>query len=263
MRTKKNLLAWNPEDMELINKSPEDFMLSKSGGNVEMDPQLVPDKNYFEKFSNFVASKPGKLNMDSVNQWRSSLGLPLQAEPGSLRKNWGMEYPLEKVIPNLISKMDGKGVLTNIVFESYSSSSDGGGAGAATDEKSLNPADFKEVNLESFKKGSQDYKNFSGTPVSVKVGLGEKKQSFLLKDIGSDDYVCVELIKTGASYPTRDLVFGYILKGSKVNQIYDKLSKKKNKVNKKGGITVMGKATYIGNDTYPYPVAIVIDSIEE
>jgi len=35
----------------------------------------------FEKFSNFVASKPGKLNMDMMNEWRRSVGLPLQAEP--------------------------------------------------------------------------------------------------------------------------------------------------------------------------------------
>ncbi len=215
-------------------------------------------------FSKLVGTNPGKLNMDFMNQWRSSIGLPLQAEPGSPRKNWGMEYPLDKVIPNLVSKIPGKGASPSANFANYSGASAGGAAVAAAPVAAdVNPADYKEVDFETFKKGSPECKNYSASAVSTKAGIGEKKQSFLLKDVTADDYICVEFTKPGASYPTRDLIFGYILKGSKVNQDYDKLAKKKAKLNKAGGVSIRGKASYFGNESYPYPVAIVVESIGE
>ncbi|MBN1865210.1 MAG: hypothetical protein JW808_09950, partial [Victivallales bacterium] len=71
----KNLLAWKPEDLDDLNANAGDYSLESAGGNAELDPKLVPDKDWYEKFSNFVASEPGKLNMDFMNQWRRSVGL--------------------------------------------------------------------------------------------------------------------------------------------------------------------------------------------
>ena len=101
---KQSLVAWKPGDLKDLNQDAENYVLAKSGGNTDEDPKMAPDKDFFEKFSNFVASKPGKLNMDLMNEWRRSVGLNLQAEPGSARKNYGMAFPLGKVMPNLVAK---------------------------------------------------------------------------------------------------------------------------------------------------------------
>jgi hypothetical protein len=258
---KKNLLIWKPEELILLNGKSADFMLEKAEGNAETDPKLVPEKDYFEKFSNFVASKPGKLNMDFLNQWRRSVGLPLQAEPGSPRKNWGMQYPLGKVVPDLVSKLPGKGVQIAGPFEEYKSA-------AADTVKPGQPAakvesnvEYGQVEFETFKKGAPESKAYSATPVSFKAGIGEKKNFFLLKDAPNSDYICVEIIKYGDSYPTRNCVYGYILKGTETDKEWEKLSKKKDKINKEGGVSIKGKATYIGNESYSYTTAVIIDEI--
>lgn len=254
---KKNLLVWKPEELRQLNGKSDDFMLEKAEGNAEADPKLMPDKDYYEKFSNFVASKPGKLNMDFLNQWRRSVGLPLQAEPGSPRKNWGMQYPLDKVVPDLLSKLPGKGVQAAGPFKEYK----GAAAETAQPGQSAANADYRQVEFDTFKKGSPESKAYVSAPVSFKAGIGEKKNTFVLKDAPNSDYICVELIKPGESYPTRNYAYGYILKGTDADKEWEKLGRKKDKINKEGGISVKGKATYTGNESYSYTTAVIIDEI--
>ncbi len=249
---KKNLLVWKKEDLDDLNEEAEDYMLDEAEGNAEDDPKLMPDKGYFEKFANTVASKPGKLKMDSMNQWRRTLGLPLQAEAGTARKNWGMEYPVKSVVPNLVSKLKGRGVQAAGPFKDYKS------AAAAAPE-----ADYKEAAFDTFKKGTPTSKAYADVAVTFKAGMGNKQMSFLLKKAPKADYICFQLIKSGDKVPTRNYVYGYILKGSPAEKAWNKLYKKRDKYNKKGGIVIKGRATYLGNDSYSFPVGVIVDVVSK
>ncbi|MDQ7779185.1 MAG: right-handed parallel beta-helix repeat-containing protein, partial [Planctomycetota bacterium] len=180
---KQSLVAWKPTDLADINKDCESYVLSEAEGNVESDPKLKPEKDYFEKFSNFVASEPGKLNMDFLNEWRRSVGLPLQAEPGSPRKNWGMAYPLSSVVDCLGNSETGKGVITKGPFAQYQSKA------AATAAK-----EYAEVAFDIFKKDAEGMKSLAAKPVQFKAGIGPDDRTFLLKDVTGDNYACVKLL---------------------------------------------------------------------
>ncbi len=261
----KNLLAWKPEDLADLNANPGDYMLAESGGNAEVDPKLMPDKDYFEKFSNFVASTPGKLKMDFMNEWRRSVGLPLQAEPGSPRSNWGMEYPLDKVIPNLVSGLPNRGPQVAGPFRDYRSATgaataagagaaEGGAVAAAT-------GSYADIAFDSFKKGAAGIRDLQATPVQFPAGIGSKAMSWLLPGAPRENYTCVMLLAPGKKEPTRDAAYGYLLNGSAAHKAWEALAKKKDKVNAAGGIVVKGQASYLGNDSYAYPVGIVIDEV--
>ena len=259
---KQSLIVWKPADLKDLNKDGEPFMLAAAGGNSDEDPKMAPDKAYFEKFSNFVASRPGKLNMDAMNQWRRSVGLPLQAEPGSKRKNYGMAYPLASVVPNLASKVKDRGVRIDGPFKAY-----GGGGRAAAKEgpaavPGSAPKDYAEVAFEAFKKGAEGVKQLSGKPVTFKAGLGMTATSWLLKAAPREDYACVRLLAPGETDATRRYVFGYLLKGSAADKDWAKFLKKRDALNKEG-VIVKGTAFYVGSDTYEYPVGIIIDEVEK
>jgi hypothetical protein len=243
---KKNLLVWKENDVSDLNGDGEMYMLLEAGGNEIKDPRLKPDKNYFDKFSSFIASEPGKLEMDSLNQWRRSLGLPLQAAKGSARQNWGMPYPLNAVGKNLAN--GSKGANISIDFEEYQSA---GGA-----EK---PASYESVSFDIFEKGKA--KALDGKAVEFKAGIGAKKYDYLLKQAPRSDYECVQLLMPGESQYTRKYAFGYLLKGSEAHKDWQKYSKKKDRYNKKGGITIKGRAWYVGNDNYSYPTGVIIDEV--
>ena len=241
----QNLVVWKKSDMNDLNGDPESYMLEDAGGNKVLNPGFKPDKWYFEKFSNFVASEPGKLDMNEMNQIRSILGLPLEAAKGSARKNWGMPYPVDKVVSTLVSPKGGVDV--NKKFEEYKSE--------ATQQVSLN---YKKVDFEVFNKDKKG-KAFKGEAVEFKAGIGEENSyNFFLKQAPKSDYICVKFLKPGESNFTRKYVFGYIQKGSAAYKKYLKYSKRKDRYNKAGGIMVKGKAYYIGNPSYLYPVGIII-----
>lgn len=244
---KRNLIAWKAADLKDLNEDPEPYMLYESGGNTDQDPKFSPDKEFFEKFSNFVASQPGKLNMDSMNQWRAGVGLPLQAEPGSKRKNFGMAYPLSAVVPNLVSKVKDRGVQVDGPFQAYASS-----AGAESRE-------YEAVEFDAFKKGA-DVKSLAGKPVTLKAGMGQKGTTWLLKDAPREKYDCVKLLLPGESDTTMKVIYGYLLKGSAGAKSWDKLFPKRADYNKKG-VTVKGTVWYAGSDSYNYPVGIIIDDV--
>jgi hypothetical protein len=258
--SKANLLLWKPEEIADLNKDPESYRLAKgSTGNLMDDPKLNPDKDWFEKFSNFVASKPGKLNMDAMNQWRQTLGLPLQAEPGSPRKNWGMAYPLDKVVGNLVSKIPGKGVQVDKTFETYS----GGGAPAAAGGAAAPAAEAKtyaETAWDAFKKGAAGLKDLKDKPVQVRAGMGPGKTDWLLAAAARDNYDCVALNLPGEAEMSMKYAFGYLLKGSPAHKEWQKLAAKKAKFAKEG-LIIKGTASYVGKDSYAYPVGIIIDEV--
>lgn len=245
----KNLLVWKSDELEDINDDPEFYMLWEAEGNSDEDPGLKPDKAYFEKFSNFVAGEPGKLIMDDLNEWRRSLGLPLQAEPGTGNENWAHAYPLESVVPNLAMKGGEYGVNLSGPFETYKS--------AAAEES----YDYTEIAFEKFKKEDPDVKKFDKTPVMFKAGLGPKKMQWYLKDVEKENYECVMLLLPGESEYTRKYVYGYMLRGSDAEKDWNKYYKKKDSYNKKGGVVIKGIAFYIDVGSIPYPVGVIINEV--
>ncbi|MBN1426277.1 right-handed parallel beta-helix repeat-containing protein [Candidatus Fermentibacteria bacterium] len=246
----QNLLMWKPDELEDLNENPMDYMLDEAEGNMEADPKLLPDKVYFDRFGAFVASEPGKLNMDFLNQWRASVGLPLQAAQGTARQNWGMAYPLEAVIPNLVSKLPGKGVQLDGPFAHYSS------------EAAASPAkDYVQVSFDVFKKGSPTVKKYQGDPVMFTAGLGQTSMTWLVASAPRTDYDCVKLLKPSETDMTRDYVYGYLLKGSPAAKMWDRLFKKRD--NYPDGVTIKGTAWYAGNDNYTYPAGIIVDAVSK
>ncbi len=244
------LVVWKKQDLQDLNSDPESYMLAEAGGNSDQDPGLRPDKWFFRKFSNFVASKPGKLRMDDINRLRRMLGLPLQAEKASARSNWGMPYPLEKVVPNLVSPT-GKGVQVNKTFETYTSAA-----------KIQAPSSYQAVEFDQFFVDAKG-KEFKGEAVEFKAGIGSSCYNYFLKDAPEKDYACIKLLKPGESDFTRKYIFGYFLKGSKAHQKLLKYLKRRRTYNQRGGIRIRGKAYYIGNPTYRYPVAVIVYEVRK
>jgi hypothetical protein len=245
----KNLLIWKSDELEEINEDAEFYMLLEAEGNTDKNPKLKPDKAYFEKFSNYVAGEPGKLNMNEMNEWRKSLGLPLQAEAGTGSKNWAPAYPIESVIPMLAMSNGKYGVNLNGPFESYSS------------ENEAKVYTYKEVEFIKFEKNDSGVKGLKKTPVMFKAGLGPNKMQWYLKAVDRDNYRCVMLLLPGESEYTRKFIYGYILKGSDAEKNWDKYYKKKDKYNKKGGVVIKGIASYIDSGSIPYPVGVVIKEV--
>ncbi len=250
---KQSLVLWQGGELDDLNEEDtwEDYMLSESGGNREADPGLDPDKTFATIFANFVGSEPGKLNMDLMNEWRRSVGLPLQAEPGTARENYGPPYPLAAVVPNLVSKIPGVGVQVAGPFEIYKSE--------AAEETALN---YEAAEFASFKKGGANSTGIDGKPVEFKANLGDKKLVYEIEAAPREEYICVQLLPPGTTGPTMDAVMGYLQKGSEAQKDWDKLFAKKDKYNK-NGITVRGKAYGFKNQNYNYPVGIVILEVDK
>ena len=259
---KKNLLVWKASELAELNKDAASYMLSGAGDNGDADPGLRPDKEWFGKFSAFVASEPGKLNMDSMNQLREMLGLNLQAEPGTARENWGMEYPLEAVVPGLVSATAGKGVQVKAKLEAYQSATGTAVSGSEATGGGT-PKEYKAVEFDSLKKGAEGVKELAGQPIEIKAMMGPSSSEFLLKNAPRDQYVCYKLEKIGeSSGATRNYVFGYLLTGSPVHKDFEKLYKKKSELNT-AGITIKGAVWYLGNENYAYPVGVIIDQVSK
>ncbi len=253
---KASLTIWKSTEFDSVNDEDdcEDYMLAESGGNQEADPGMKPNKAYGEMFANFIASEPGKLNMGLMNEWRRSAGLPLQAAAGSPRENWALAYPLDSVVPNLSSSIPDVGVQIAGPFKTYKSQAAEAG-----------PASYELVELISFKKGGVNSKGMNGKAVEFFAGMGASKTTYELGDKAPrSDYDCFELVIPGKMPgTTRDIVYGYLLKGSKAHKKWTKYYKKKNKYNKKGGIRIQGQVYDFKNKNYSYPVGVVINVVKK
>lgn len=247
---KANLVVWQPGELDDLNDEDycEDYMLLESGDNQEADPGLKPDKDYALLFANYVESTPGKLNMDAMNQWRQALGLPLQGQSGTPRPILAPAYPMDKIVPNLVSAIPGVGVQVKGPFPTYAS------------EAAAAKFAYKKVDFASFKKGSAKYDD--GATVEFKAGMGDSKTIYEIESVAPrSDYVCYQLLIPGSSGPsTRDYVFGYFLKGSPAHKDWEKLYAKKDKTYK-DGITIKGQAYNFKNQTYPYPYGIIVTEV--
>ncbi|TFG63681.1 MAG: right-handed parallel beta-helix repeat-containing protein [Spirochaetales bacterium] len=247
---KANLIVWKPGELDDLNDEDycEDYMLLESGGNQEADPGLKPDKDYALLFANYVESTPGKLNMDAMNQWRQAMGLPLQGQSGTPRPILAPPYPMDKIVPNLVSSIPGVGVQVKGPFAVYSS--EGPAANLS----------YRQVEFASLKKGAAKYTD--GDAVEFKAGMGDNKTTYEIESVAPrSDYQCVQLLIPGSSGPsTRDIIYGYLLKGSPAHKDWEKLYAKKEKTYK-DGITIKGQVYNFKNQSYPYPYGIVVTEV--
>ena len=246
----RNLLVWKKEDLEDLNDDPESYMLWEAGGNTNTNPEFKPDKEYFKKFSSTVASKPGKLKMDTLNQWRRSVGLPLQAEAGTGRKNWGMAHPRAQVTKGLVSETVEAGAKTDVKFAEYRS-----------DTGEAKALDYEKVEFDAFSKDQAGITEVSGKPVKFKAALGPKGTTWFLDEAPREDYLCVKLLKPGEGEYTRKYIYGYLLKGSEAAQKWQRYYRRKDRYNKRGGLTIRGTASYCGKKVYTYPVGVIIKKV--
>lgn len=245
----KNLLVWKEDELEELNDDPEFYMLWEAEDNSAAMPELKPDKDYFHKFTNFIAAEPGKLVMNELNEWRRSLGLPLQAEDGKGPSNYGHAYPLDAVIPDLTASGSDAGVNSDVSFITYKSE-------VAEEEEYA----FEEHEFDAFKREMSGVKEFNRKPVRFMAGLGPDKQRWFDHIAGKTDYRCVMLLRPGEEDEyTRNFMLGYILKGSEAEKAWDKYYKKRSRYNKEG-IVLKGLAYYL-DDSYTYPVAVVVKEV--
>ena len=244
----QNLMIYRSEELKDLNENAEDFMLLEGEGNNDDSPGFLPAKDYFQRFASFVGSTPGKLKMDEMNKLRSALGLTLQAEKGSKRSNYGMAYPADQLFPNLVSKVEA-GAKTAVKLVSYKSAS-----------SSTKKLDYQDVAFGTFKKGTPESKKYAASAVKFKGGIGQPGGTYLLPNITEKDYACFKLLEPGQTDYTRNYVFCYILKGSEQFKDWVKYTKRRTSYNKKG-LVMKGTAHYIGNDSYSFPVGIVLKEV--
>ena len=250
---KANLTVWKAKDFADLNDEDlaGEYMLAESGDNREADPGIKPDKDFATKFANFVASQPGKLNMDAMNEWRRSLGLPLQAEPGSARKNYGFAYPLAAVVPNLVSAIPGIGARPASTYAVY------------TSEAAAPTLSYIDLDLKTLKKGQPGAKGEPGRPVSFKAGVGDSKTVYEIAEAPRTDFACYQLLIPGATgTSTMDFVYGYFLKGSPAHKVFEDWLKKKDK-SWKEGLSMKGRAFDFKNQSYSYPVGVIVDEVSK
>jgi len=252
---KASLVVWQNNDLEDLNNedNAEDYMLMESGENTNQDPGLNPDPYFIIKFSNYVESTPGKLDMGLMNQWRRSVGLPLQAGKGTTRIVLAPAYPLDKVVPNLVSKLAGKGVQISGPFEAYVSQT----VASAVDN-------YKAIDFKSMKKGGIHSIDMVNYPVQFQAAMGSACTAFELKGAPRNDYDCFTISMSGTTpESTMDKVYAYILKGSAAHSKYLKYKRKAAKYNKKGGVYFRGRLSSFANQYYQYPIGFVIDQVNK
>ncbi|MEJ2663719.1 MAG: right-handed parallel beta-helix repeat-containing protein, partial [Spirochaetia bacterium] len=242
----RNLLVWKPNDLADLNNNPDPYSLWESGGNTVNNPNPKPDKDYFSGFVDTMLTDPGLLDKEALKAvWR---GAGLAGAPGSSGKqHWGHAYPVGDV-----SGMEGllaAGAHRQNIYTAYSSKEPPAGADS-----------YKKVEFDFFSKGNTEVKTIDNLAVEFFAAMGPGQKVFF-DHIGSDkDYRCVYLNMPGERYYTRKCVYGYLLKGSAADKLWNKLAKKRERYNEKG-LRIKGRAFYLKSDSYPYPVGIIIDEI--
>jgi hypothetical protein len=153
------------------------------------------------------------------------------------------------VVPGLVASGLHVGVKTDVSFPVYAS------RGSTEEVYSYSENDF-----DVFKREESAVKELDGKPVWFLAGLGPDKQRWFDHIAEKSDYRCVMLLRPGEDDEyTRNFMLGYILKGSEAEKSWDKYYKKKSRYNGKG-IVIKGLAYYL-DDSYTYPVAVVVKEV--
>ncbi len=242
----RNLLVWKPNDLEDLNNTPDEYSLRESGDNTIKNPNPKPDKDYFSGCANKMLADPVLFDTDSMTAVWTAAGLA-GAPSASAKQSWGHAYPVED-----LSGMDVRtqaGAHGQKTYPAYQSKE----APAMADS-------YKEVEFSVFSAENAEVKKMDNLPVEFFAAMGPGQKVFF-DHIGSEkDYRCVYLNMPGEKYYTRKCVYGYLLKGSAADKLWNKLSKKRERYNEKG-LKIKGRAFNLKSDPYPYPVGIVIDEI--
>ncbi|MBF0225941.1 MAG: hypothetical protein HQK76_10840 [Desulfobacterales bacterium] len=209
------LIVDNPSDLS-GDKCKKKYACSKqSKANVEADPKFKNmDKFFFDKFMNQIASQGGgKVNMDTMNQWRSMFGLPLQGSAGTGKVNFAPIWDPGNDWSNVLLFADdlkNKGVQANGIggaFQAYKSKT---GDGAVSED-----IEFEEMEWEDVRPNKKGTKTIASKPdgmyIQTKTKIGSQDPSSWYMP----EYSKVSRDKGWVCYRDKNReVFFYIKKGS-------------------------------------------------
>ncbi len=215
----------------------------KSKGNIMEDPKITGiDKQFFEKFSNQIKSTGGgKVEWNSVNQWRSMMGLPLIGSQGTGKKNYAPIYEIDfALIKPQNSQYSKYGANVNGPFQEYHSTSV---APADKNYTAISPND-----LCGAKSMSLDKKDVTFV---TKIGMKKPASNYYRKDKAPvSKYACYEI----GMYPNNTFI--YIPYGSPALETIEEA------VSNKLEVTISGTA-YSIKDTYKADkLCVIVDDAE-
>lgn len=237
--SKLTLIEDDAAKLEGKNAKKSYSLSDKSQKNRSMDPQLAPvDKDFFDRFSGQVkASGGGKVEWDSVNQWRSAMGLPLIGSTGEGAKNFAPVYDLPYAV--LLAKADtgASGAKDAAPFPVYASK-------AAAAEKT-----YTDVTAADFLSDSSV--SLAGKNVRLKIKLGEREMAqFYVADVTKEKNIAFKI----GTFPNS--AFLYVPNGTEALETMNEAQKKKIEV------IVEGTAFDISAGYKKPRVALVVDNAE-
>ena len=237
-------------------------------GNIMKDPGLKPDKTFLMNYTGwsmhfgeaFVKQK------DVIDALRKEYGLPHIAKVGDAvppkEQLWGNPYPLDKVFPNLLSQIKGKGVQFDGPFATYEARPDPETIGSVPGGKDEYTLVTWEDMLDKTKSAG-----FDGKKVKFRAGLGPMEapweQVVLDKKITANDYANIMLVKPGTTSMSQgSKFFAYVVLGTAAAKRYNENGVRE--VRKKTwakGVYVRG-ILYKAPPSYGrYPLIMVVDYI--
>ncbi|MBN1523822.1 MAG: right-handed parallel beta-helix repeat-containing protein [Spirochaetales bacterium] len=245
-REGRNLLVWKPNELEDLNQNAETYSLWESGGNTIKNPNPKPDKDYFSGFANKMMASLGLFDIDAMKAVWTAAGLS-GAPSSSQKQNWGHAYPVEN-----LSGMDlasDAGAHRQKTYLAYSSADSASPA-----------ASYTKVEFSLFSRETPEVKKLDNTAVEFSAAMGANQIVYFEHIVAKTDYRCVMLNMPGEKSYTRNYVYGYLLKGSAAEKVWDKYYAKRDRYYEKG-LSIKGRAYYVKNDSYLFPVGVIIDEI--
>lgn len=226
-------------DKSKAKKRSKKYAISKkSKKNKSADPKFSKvDSDFFEKFSNQVKSEGGgKVEWDSVNQWRSAMGLPLIGSSGSGKKNYAPIYELDYALMLPDASLSQYGVQIDGPFKEYKSASGGG------------DKDYQDASVDALAKSEA----LHGKDVTFTTKIGARKMGgyFFLDKAKDSGYLCFEVGK----YPNTS--FLYVPKGTEAFEAVNEAQKMK------AEITISGTAYSIKAGIKKAKCAVIVDLAE-
>lgn len=217
----------------LVIDDPEDFEdsdLDTAEDNILSDPFFKFQPQWFEKFSNQTAAeKPGKINMDDMNQMRSMLGLPLMGPATKGRAGYAMQYPLDNILSGALwttenEELEGIGLNADGPFEIVHSKN--------TNKVKMDYAKVKFSDVfDSGDKFLENAVSFKAWYIQETYAFQDSNKNLYIKGITPDTHIAIQLRNVPEMKSRSNTINAYIEIGTEAEKYF------KRKVRSKGGQT--------------------------
>ena len=259
-----------PDDSDDEEEEEEEGGTSAVAGftaenNIVKDPGFKLDADYYNSFLKWAAQYD-HMNLKKINKDRKlhgfdeiiKIGTHFKTPIPPSEKVWGRKYDLDKLIPNFVSKIKGKGIQVNGPFPTYKERKPNPKIlGAVAGKKS----EYTKISFDQLRSGSGLKE---GMKVKLKIGLGPFKKSWGLSKKGITPVNYIEFIarKSGVTKEfLKEKIPAYIYIGTKAAKRYNKYGhmKVRKKTWKKGkGVWIRG-ILFKGGYNGQFPYSIVVD----